>query len=154
MLRPSLAAVALLTLLGCQTTAPQFTETALQPAIENATLAYQQGDLELAEGLWRKLLARDPSLTLGWCHLGHIGFRQHHYDAAFNAYQKCLRYEPQQPAIWQNMAVIRLRQASELMLHGSAYLPATEHLSGQPQGYQRLLQSLMLLQRASQQLED
>jgi cytochrome c-type biogenesis protein CcmH/NrfG len=144
-------AMASVFMLGCQTTQPQLGETTFQPAIDNAMMAYQQGDLQLAEGLWRRLLQRDPSLFMAWCHLGHIGFRQHDYDTALNAYQKCLRQQPQQAEIWHNMAVIKLRQASELLIQGSAYLPAEDSAShDHKHNYQRLLNALMALQRVSQ----
>jgi cytochrome c-type biogenesis protein CcmH/NrfG len=150
MLRFNSLVLLVLLLVGCQSSTPQFTQTAFAPAIDSATAAYQSGDLQLAEGLWRQLLERDPTLVEGWCHLGHIDFRQHRYDSALTAYQKCLRYKPQQTDIWQNMAVIRLRQASELMIRGSAFLLPSEGVDNN-QDYQRLLQSLMLLQRVSKQ---
>lgn len=153
MLRYSLLGLACVAVIGCQTTRPQVAEMALKPAIENATMAYQQGDLQLAEGLWRQLLERDPSLLVAWCHLGHIGFRQHAYQASLSAYQKCLRYQPQQPEIWHNMAVIKLRQASELLIQGSAYLPVEEGDSHTTQTYPRLLKALMQLQRVAQTTE-
>ena len=135
---------------GCQSTSPKLAETTFAPLLDNATKAYQQGDLQLAEGMFRQLIVRDPSLLMAWCHLGHIGFRQHQYEAALNAYQQCLRYQPQQPEIWHNMAVIKLREASELLIQGSAYLPPTTEASLTNQNYPRLIQSLMLLQRVSQ----
>lgn len=135
---------------GCQSTQPKLGELTLQPAIENATAAYQQGDLQLAEGLWRRLLERDPSLLDAWCHLGHIGFRQHAYEAALSAYQKCLQYQPQQPEIWHNMAVIKLREASELLIQGSAFIDDNRDPNQDAHNYSRLLNALMLLQRVSQ----
>ena len=136
---------------GCQSTAPQPTEMTFAPLLDNATKSYQQGDLQLAEGLFRQLIAHDPSLMIAWCHLGHIGFRQHRYEAAINAYQQCIRYQPQQPDIWQNMAVIKLREASELLIQGSAFLPPAQEAQQIQSNYSRLIQSLMLLQRISQE---
>jgi len=65
MLRSSLIFFASLLIMGCQTTPTKFGELTLKPAIDHATAAYQQGDLHLAEGLWRRLLERDPSLLVG-----------------------------------------------------------------------------------------
>lgn len=115
--------------------------------ISAARHAYQQGDLHAAEGLWRQLLQRDKQLYEGWCQLGHIGFRQHQYQSAVEAYQRCLQLHPQQPAIWHNLAVVRLRQATELLLQGQAYADQQEASDTQQQ--QQLLQHLLKLQRVS-----
>lgn len=148
--RTSLLIGFLMLLSGCQSTAPKLAESTLAPLLDNAMKSYQYGDLQLAEGMFRQLISRDPSLVVAWCHLGHIGFRQHHYEAALNAYQQCLRYQPQQPDIWQNMAVIRLRQASELLIQGSAFFPPDDEGYLSNPDYPRLIQSLMVLQRLPQ----
>jgi len=48
------------------------------------------------------------------------------------------------------MAIIKLREASELLIQGSAYLPSEEAVSSNDSNYQQLLNALMLLQRVSQ----
>ncbi|WP_198677983.1 tetratricopeptide repeat protein [Pseudidiomarina planktonica] len=83
--------------------------------------SYRDGDLTVAEARWRRLVKVDQALTEGWCVLGHISLRQQRYQEALKHYQRCLQLRPEQSEIWHNVAVIRIRQATEALLSGAPY---------------------------------
>lgn len=129
-------------LLGCKTNDASF-ETIAQMQ-ELATQAYINGDLHSAEGLWSDVVRVMPEHSEAWCQLGHIHYRLHRYTAANNAYQKCLSITPENIAIWHNLTAAKLRDASETLLSGSAYL-TTEHDQVLVGKYQLLLRELLRL---------
>lgn len=135
---------------GCTSTGKSVYKPATESSMKAAEMAYRQGDLHLAEGLLLKLVRDSDDSAPGWCYLGHISFRQHRYEEALSAYQRCLDFRQQQPDIWRNMAALRLRQATELLLSGTAYL-ATDEVTAEQQRfnreYHKLLQQLMVLQQ-------
>lgn len=112
----------------------------------NAEHAYTNGDLHLAEALWRQALVQRPSAYQMWCYLGQVSFRQQRYNEAEQHYQKCIEENPSQPMMWRNLAAIQIRQATEFLLQaehydeGSPMPSATGH-------YQQLLSTLLELQR-------
>lgn len=149
--RISILVLALL-LMGCQTTQSRELELQLEPALYAAQTAYRQGDLHFAEGLWRQVLDAYPEQGQVWCDIGHVNYRVHRYDAAYEAYQFCLANNPQQPDIWKNLAAIRLRQATELLLAGHAYLGmptsfGARNNQAQRYEYEMLMQQLLALHR-------
>lgn len=121
---------------GCTSKPPSET---FDRQLAAAYQSYQEGDLTSAEARWRALVQIDPELTEGWCLLGHIGLRQQRYHEALRHYQTCLELTPAQPAIWHNIAVIRIRQATEALLVGAPYQTDSEH--------RLLLAKLLKLQR-------
>lgn len=129
-------------LLGCKTNDASF-ETIAQMQ-ELATQAYTNGDLHRAEGLWSDIVRVMPEHAEAWCQLGHIDYRLHRYAAANNAYQKCLVIKPRNIAVWHNLTAVKLRDASETLIRGSAYL-TTEHDRDLVGKYQLLLRELMRL---------
>ncbi len=140
---------------GCATTGSPAHDPAARSSLKAAELAYRQGDLHLAEGLWREIVSDNDDGSPGWCYLGHISFRQHRYEEALRAYRHCLEFRQQQPEIWRNMAALRLRQATELLLSGSAYLAAGEPTAAQQRfnrEYRKLLRQLMALQQVDSEL--
>lgn len=145
----------LLAATGCAATHSPGHDPTQQRSLKAAEQAYRQGDLHLAEGLWRDIVSDSDHVSPGWCYLGHISFRQHRYDEALSSYQQCLDFRPQQPAIWRNMAALRLRQATELLLSGTAYLADREATAGQQRfnrEYRKLLRQLMVLQQVDSAL--
>ncbi|MDX1706261.1 tetratricopeptide repeat protein [Pseudidiomarina sp.] len=135
---------------GCTATGKSVYKPATERSMKAAETAYRQGDLHLAEGLLLELVKDGDNSAPGWCYLGHISFRQHRYEEALAAYQRCLEFRQQQPDIWRNMAALRLRQATELLLSGTAYLAAGEVSTEQQRfnrEYHKLLQQLMVLQQ-------
>lgn len=135
----------LLSLLGCKTTV--LPEGALEKNTKIASLAYQRGDLHLAEGYLQRILDTNPNHSDSWCQLGNIRYRLHDYEAATRAYDRCLKLNPSQPVIWHNAAAVKLRQATELLLIGQGYLadnsaPVSSPLASQ---IQQLLVELMRL---------
>lgn len=112
---------------------------AFEARINMAHHYYKIGDLNAAEASWRALLAKDAELTEGWCALGHIGFRQQRYEEALRHYEQCLKLSPEQPKIWHNLAVIRIRQATETLIIAMPYQSQ--------QANPKLLNALLRLQR-------
>lgn len=136
--------LALLSMVGCKTTG--LPEDLLAKNTDIALLAYQRGDLHLAEGYLQRVLDSNPNHQESWCLLGRINYRLHDYEAATRAFDRCLKLNPQQPEIWHNAAAVKLRQATELLLRGQGYLPH-EHAPSSPlaRRFQLLLTELMRL---------
>ncbi|MBR9908668.1 MAG: hypothetical protein GYB30_11580 [Gammaproteobacteria bacterium] len=131
-----------LPLIGCQSNDASFENIAqLQ---ELAQRAYVSGDLHQAEGLWLDIVKVMPEHTEAWCQLGHIDYRVHRYTAATHAYQKCLAITPHNVSAWHSLTAAKLREASETLLIGSAYLEG-EKDQRLVANYQRLLRELMRL---------
>ncbi len=135
-------------LAGCATTNLPELEAIQQQQV--AQDAYLSGDLHLAEGLWRRAIKRNSQLQHLWCKIGHVNFRLHEYEAAFQAYQRCLADDREQPIVWRNLAAVRLRQATELLLIGHKYLvtitaPETQQFRSD---YERLMKQLLSFHRA------
>ncbi len=114
--------VSSLVLSACELTATRPDSGATDTYYRIAWQAYQQGDLHVAEGYLHQVTAAEPNHAHSWCLLGHIGFRLNRYDAAHQAYDKCLQIHPQQPMIWHNLAALKLRQATELLITGLPYV--------------------------------
>lgn len=133
---------------GCQMTSTSMANHEhMDTHYQIAKKAYQQGDLHVAEGYLHRVTAVEPNHAPSWCLLGHIGFRLNRYEAAQQGYERCLRIHPQQPLIWHNLAALRLRQATELLMTGLPYLtqetaPLVPHFK---QNYQLLLNELKYL---------
>ncbi|OZB05659.1 MAG: hypothetical protein B7X54_04795 [Idiomarina sp. 34-48-12] len=107
-----------------------------------AKTGYTQGDLHTAEGYLLKVVKAQPNHHESWCLLGHVYYRLNSYQAASNAYQTCLSLRPEQSAIWHNLAAVRLRQATELLIKGMPYLKATTVDKQFSTNYQLLLEEL------------
>src|SRR5690554_2551229 len=136
--------LALLSMVGCKTTG--LPEDLLAKNTDIALLAYQRGDLHLAEGYLQRVLAANSNHQESWCLLGNINYRLHDYEAATRAFDRCLKINPEQPQIWQNAAAVKLRQATELLLRGQGYLTREETPSSPlARRFQLLLAELMRL---------
>lgn len=137
--------VLLIPLVGCKSTQQVRFDT-IEQQQKIAIAAYQQGDLHIAEGYWRKIVSAMPEHAQSWCQLGHVNYRLHRYQAASNAYQRCLNLAPEQANIWHNLAAVKLRQATELLLTGQAYLEVAEgrvETHSFAYNYQRLMAELV-----------
>ncbi|WP_417667037.1 tetratricopeptide repeat protein [Pseudidiomarina sp.] len=129
---------------GCAATG-KTTFNTLEQQRAIASKSYQQGDLHVAEGYLQRIVSSLPKDSVSWCQLGHINYRLNRYLAATNAYQKCLSITPEQPEIWHNLAAVKLRQATEFLLTGRAYIPEineTGSASSFAVNYTRLLNEL------------
>lgn len=129
-------------LVGCQATNASFDNIAQLQDL--ASQSYIAGDLHQAEGYWLDIAKVMPEHNRAWCQLGHINYRLHRYSAASNAYQKCLAIAPQQLSIWHSLTAVKLREASETLLMGSAHLNNEEN-ANLVSKYQLLMRELLRL---------
>lgn len=129
---------------GCAAT-EKTTFNTLEQQRAIASKSYQQGDLHIAEGYLQRIVSSLPDHSDSWCKLGHINYRLNRYSAATNAYEKCLSLTPELPEIWHNLAAVKLRQATEFLLTGRAYITEQTE-TGEPSSfamnYDRLLNEL------------
>ncbi|RWU08758.1 tetratricopeptide repeat protein [Pseudidiomarina gelatinasegens] len=107
---------------GCAAT-EKTTFNTLEQQRAIASKSYQQGDLHVAEGYLQRIVSSLPKDSASWCKLGHINYRLNRYSAATNAYERCLSLTPELPEIWHNLAAVKLREATEFLLTGRAYIP-------------------------------
>lgn len=139
-----IAVLTLLILSGCNAT-QKINFANVQHNYSIAKSSYLVGDLHTAEGRLLNVVKAQSNHHESWCLLGHVYYRLNSYEAASNAYQSCLSLQPDQPAIWHNLAAVRLRQATELLISGLPYM-ATQ--AGEKQfaaNYQLLLDELARL---------
>lgn len=133
---------------GCNTTKGVNFST-VEQHYSIATVVYERGDLHTAEGSLQQVLKTQPRHLESWCLLGHVYYRLNRYEAADNAYQKCLALRAEQPAIWHNLAAVKLRQATELLITGLPYLELSERETEFSANYRLLLQELAQLHGVS-----
>lgn len=139
-----LVGILVLALTGCNST-QKVNFANVQQHYAVAKTGYIQGDLHTAEGYLLKVVKAQPNHHESWCLLGHVYYRLNSYQAASNAYQTCLSLKPEQSAIWHNLAAVRLRQATELLIKGMPYLQATNVDKQFSTNYQLLLEELARL---------
>jgi tetratricopeptide (TPR) repeat protein len=96
-----------------------------------AQLAYEAGDDAKAEALYKSLVRRMPNDAETWTRLGNLYARRDHPDQAASAYEKALLANSSDARTWQNLGVVRLRQAWAAMLQAYALLPPGQPLSEQ-----------------------
>jgi len=112
--------------------------------LENkAEAAYVGGHLDIAEGYYRALLKAKATYSPAWFRLGNIYTRTNRLNAAVSAYQRCIQLDNHHEKAWHNLAVARMRQATDVLLS------AQEQISDDtPMGRQlaQLLTRLMSLQ--------
>ena len=84
----------------------------------NATTAYDQGDLELAEKLFKQVVATDPDNVRAWYKLGNIYFNTDRPKAAIDAYHNVIELDPNHTMAKHNLGIVYLEQ-SQKYLHQS-----------------------------------
>ncbi len=121
-----LIAIIALTLSACASTSQKGKEEKKQVnlvAVEaRAESAYRSGQLELAEGLYRHLLANKSNYAPAWFRLGNIYTRTNRLDAAVNAYQNCISSDKEYAKAWHNLAIARVRQATDILIEAQNHL--------------------------------
>lgn len=85
-----------------------------------AELAYESGEAAKAEALYKNLARRMPNDAETWLRLGNLYARNNRPDEAANAYQRSLMANNADPRAWNNLAVVRLRQAWAALLQAQA----------------------------------
>ncbi|MCK9382153.1 MAG: tetratricopeptide repeat protein [Sulfuritalea sp.] len=81
-----------------------------------AELAYESGEAAKAEALYKNLARRMPNDSETWLRLGNLYARNNRPDEAANAYQRALMANNADPRAWNNLAMVRLRQAWAALL--------------------------------------
>tara|TARA_B100001059_G_scaffold235105_1_gene279703 strand:+ start:10869 stop:11318 length:450 start_codon:yes stop_codon:yes gene_type:complete len=91
--------------------------------LENrAEAAYLAGHLDMAEGLYRTLLKSKDNYSQAWFRLGNIYTRTNRLDAAISAYQRCIQLDAEFDKAWYNLAIARMRQATDVLIDSQKYL--------------------------------
>jgi len=145
-LKFTLPLLALLTI-GCSSNEVANAEnpptTSLLVVENKAEAAYHGGHLDISEGYYRQLLDAKPRYSPAWFRLGNIYTRNNRLQAAVNAYQRCLQLDINHEKAWHNLAVARMRQATDVLLSAQAQIGSNSPMSGQ---LARLLDDIMALQ--------
>ena len=115
-----------------------------------ALVAYESGEDAKAEALLKSLVRRMPNDGEAWFRLGNLYARTNQAELAAHAYEKALLVASGDARIWQNLGVVRLRQAWAAMLQANALLPGREPLSVQVEEILRHLGELPYLDLRSQ----
>ncbi|HEX8987256.1 MAG TPA: tetratricopeptide repeat protein [Rhodocyclaceae bacterium] len=96
-----------------------------------AELAYESGEAAKAEVLYRSLARRMPNDAETWLRLGNLYARNNRPDEASAAYQRALILNNTDPRAWNNLAVVRLRQAMAALVQAQACSKEKTPLAGQ-----------------------
>ena len=104
---------------------------------------YKDANLLLAESEYRELLKVAPRYSKAWFRLGNIYMRTNQLDAAITHYEKALVFEPKHAKAWHNLALARIRQATNVLVEGQRRVE-----SSQSQEIDFLLKKLLSVQRA------
>jgi predicted Zn-dependent protease len=96
-----------------------------------ADLAYESGEAAKAETLYRSLARRMPNDAETWLRLGNLYARNNRPDEAAAAYQHALIANNADARAWNNLAVVRLRQALAALLQAQAHSKDKTPLAGQ-----------------------
>lgn len=86
-----------------------------------AISSYRHGDLLGAESALRQLLKVNEADAQSWFLLGNVHLREQRIEAAKNAYQKALKYQPDMREARHNLAVTHLRLATLTLIEGQQY---------------------------------
>ncbi|MEL0656880.1 tetratricopeptide repeat protein [Pseudoalteromonas issachenkonii] len=91
--------------------------------LENsAESAYMAGHLDMAEGLYRKLIKNKDNYAPAWFRLGNIYTRSGRLDAGVSAYQRCLQLDQQHTKAWYNLAITRMRQSTDILIEAQKHV--------------------------------
>lgn len=94
---------------------PPATAPARDPAnvLLEAETAYRTEQWDAAEERYLALVRQDPSNGPLSFKLGNVYFRSGRLDSAAAAYAECVKHTPDLSKAWDNLGIVRLRQASE-----------------------------------------
>jgi cytochrome c-type biogenesis protein CcmH/NrfG len=85
-----------------------------------AQLAAEGDETAKAEALYKSLVRRVPNDSETWLRLGNLYAKNNKPDEAVGAYQRALIANGREARAWNNLAVIRLRQAWAALLQVQA----------------------------------
>ena len=110
---------------------------------ERAENYYKNANLLLAEAEFQNLLNIAPRYSKAWFRLGNIYLRSNQLDAAITHYEKAIEIDPKLAKAWHNLALARIRQATNTLVEAQQKVEA-----GQTQEIDFLLKKLVAMQRA------
>jgi len=96
-----------------------------------AELAYESGEAAKAEALYKNLVRRMPNDAETWMRLGNLYARNNRPEEAAAAYQKALAIDSNEAKAWNNLGVVRLRQAWAALIQARATVAAKSPLAEQ-----------------------
>jgi tetratricopeptide (TPR) repeat protein len=153
------AAIAGLTVVGCGTTVVSSALRAIdsEPDLvsinREAQLAYESGEAAKAEALYKSLVRRMPNDAETWFRLGNLYARNNRPDEAAGAYQRALLANSSDARIWNNLAVVRLRQGWAALLQAQAHSKDDTPLATQVDTNLDHLSKLPVLEGESRQVD-
>ncbi|HEY3430960.1 MAG TPA: tetratricopeptide repeat protein [Rhodocyclaceae bacterium] len=111
-----------------------------------AELAYESGEAAKAEALYKNLVRRMPNDGETWMRLGNLYARNNRPEEAAAAYQKALSINGGEARAWNNLGVVRLRQAWAALIQAQATAEAKSGLSSQVDATLEHLSKLPMLE--------
>ncbi len=118
-----------------------------------AELAYESGEAAKAEALYKNLARRMPNDSETWLRLGNLYARNNRPDEAANAYQRALMANNADPRAWNNLAVVRLRQAWAALLQAQFNSKDKTQLAVQTDANLEQLAKLPMLEGESRKID-
>lgn len=106
---------------GCQNTPAALSEVRSTYSLTAAQAAYAKADFISAEALLQQHVQQHPQDPDAWFLLGNLYLRTAQHSAAQRAYTRATQLKPQQAEIWHNLALVHLRQATQILLEGQLH---------------------------------
>jgi tetratricopeptide (TPR) repeat protein len=94
----------------------------LRQQMATAERALREARLSDAEIAYRQLAEAHPRLPNVWLHLGNVYARQLQLEAAVRAYEEGLQHNPHDGRLWNNLALVQLKQAIQTLEASSRVL--------------------------------
>jgi len=98
---------------------------------KEAEIAFDNQEDAKAEQLYKGLIKQAPNDAENWFRLGNLYARTNHPDQAVEAYQHALMLDGNNPKIWHNLGVVRLRQAWASLMQAEVLTPPDSSLFGE-----------------------
>lgn len=105
---------------------------------------YKKGLLTQAEARYRKALEENPNIYEARLKLGNIYVRKGQLEAAVLAFERCIEIDPDQVRAWNNLALTRVMQATEVTREG---VTVTDPRAPERKKLERLFDQLIKLNR-------
>jgi tetratricopeptide (TPR) repeat protein len=93
------------------TTSSKYSSKSKLDEFDQANKFYEAGRLSEAEWLYKQVLKTAPDLDEAWLRLGNIYVRTNQLEAAAIHLDKCTTINPSNYRCWNNLALIRIKQA-------------------------------------------
>jgi cytochrome c-type biogenesis protein CcmH/NrfG len=147
-MRGALCAAAILLcvfLAGCGTTDTRSGAEDLVKMQQEAQAAFDSGEHARAEALYRGLVRAMPNDAETWFRLGNLYARTDNADQAVNAYLTALSLNGTDARVWNNLGVVRLRQAWAAMLRANSLSAPRDGINERSEETIRALEKLPYL---------